>query len=141
MPHQVQPEFDNKPWLHKAIKKNVFIKNNDHNYWLNPITQMYDLFKEKDKKNQIFPLFPIKVKKNPSFLITISGKNLIKVHYNTYWGCIWYAKLDFFLFEFLKSPTVYLKAKWTSPIHKINKKKWLIDYCLTSSKQHFSCVQ
>ena len=40
-----------------------FIKNNDHNYWLNPITQMYDLFKEKDKKKSNLPPFPIKVKK------------------------------------------------------------------------------
>ena len=35
---------------------------------------MYDLFKEKDKKNLKSSPFPIKVKKNPSFLTTISGK-------------------------------------------------------------------
>jgi hypothetical protein len=39
-----------------------FIKNNDHNYLLNPITQMYDLFKEKDPKKSNLPPFPIKVK-------------------------------------------------------------------------------
>ena len=35
---------------------------------------MYDLFKEKDKKKSNLPPFPIKVKKKPSFLTTISGK-------------------------------------------------------------------
>jgi len=35
---------------------------------------MYDLFKEKDKKKSNLPSFPIKVKKKPSFLTTISGK-------------------------------------------------------------------
>ena len=55
-----------------------FIKNNDHNYWLNPITQMYDLFKEKDPKKSNLPPFPIKVKKKNSFLTTISGKTWLR---------------------------------------------------------------
>jgi hypothetical protein len=29
-----------------------FIKNNDHNYWLNPITQMYDWLKTKTKNQK-----------------------------------------------------------------------------------------
>jgi hypothetical protein len=60
-----------------------FIKNNDHNYLLNPITQMYDLFKEKDQKKSNLPPFPIKVKKKLNFN-HYQWKNLIKVHYNTY---------------------------------------------------------
>ena len=39
--------------------------------------------KKKTKKNQIFPLFPIKVKKKLIFN-HYQWKNLIKVHYNTY---------------------------------------------------------
>ena len=49
-----------------------FIKNNDHNYWLNPITQMYDLFKEKDQKKSNLPPFPIKVKTWLRFIIILT---------------------------------------------------------------------
>jgi hypothetical protein len=44
---------------------------------------MYDLFKEKDKKNLKSSPFPIKVKKTLIFN-HYQWKNLIKVHYNTY---------------------------------------------------------
>jgi hypothetical protein len=78
-----------------------FIKNNDHNYWLNPITQMYDLFKEKDKKKSNLPPFPISGKTLWSlffmknfFFIALCNQGLLS---NS--GCTWCGNL--FLSKFL----------------------------------------
>ena len=54
-------------------------------HWLNPITQMYDLFKRQRQKKSNLPPFPIKVKKKKlifnqyhSCYITISGNTWLR---------------------------------------------------------------